>query len=169
MRGHAGTLSSEPAYGFWLLSYRVILLHNRRERYTLRTHCLNPYLMTNAGPTHPWTEGPGPPSGDSESPRLTPAHLPRLILLTLSGLCPSTLTRGPGLHALHILWGSQPPVPWAGDRSPPALGPITMLAGVSLRYLLPASLLRRVPGEETGSECPTVTTLSCSRRPSTCV
>ena len=42
MRGHAGTLSSEPAYGFQLLSYRVILLHSRRELYILRMHRLNP-------------------------------------------------------------------------------------------------------------------------------
>ena len=52
-------------------------------------------------------------------------------------------------------------------RSPLALGPITVPAGVSLRYPLPASLLRGVPGEETGSERPAVTTLSCSR--TTCV
>lgn len=68
VRGHARTLSSEPAYGFQLLSYRVTLLHSRRELDILRMHRLNPYLITNAGPTHPWTEGPGPPFGDLESP-----------------------------------------------------------------------------------------------------
>ena len=42
VRGHARTLSSEPAYGFQLPSYRVTLLHSRRELYILRMHRLNP-------------------------------------------------------------------------------------------------------------------------------
>ena len=42
VRGHARTLSSEPAYGFQLPSYRVTLLHGRRELYILRMHRLNP-------------------------------------------------------------------------------------------------------------------------------
>lgn len=148
MRGHAGTLSSEPAYGFRLLSYRVISLHSRRERYTLRTHCLCPYLMTKCRSHSPMDRRPRGPLLGTRIPQThrsppAQAHPPHPEWPS-----PHSLTRGLGCMLSTYCGAYSHLCHGQGTQEPPALGPITMLKWGLSQVSVARSLLRRVPGEE---------------------